>query len=207
MLQVIHPLTIEQIGYADIPLRLKNVKNPKGNGTIIYPSRSSRSPTPAGSTPELSPGLSPTPGPGDDEDITRAEFMKTNGYHGEEQRRHSPTAITAKDNITVINIQSNGRSKPQAFLCQIAERLQRYDVMIHLICSSKQSISLAISMEDSDNEKEAVDRAVRELEEIGWVTTAKHMSIISVVGHKLRNVVGVDGKFIYSLLNAGVLYG
>ena len=128
--------------------------------------------------------------------------MKTNGYHGEEQIRHTPTAITAKDNITVINVQSNGRSKPQAFFGQIAERIQRHDVMIHLICSSKQSISLAVSTEGSDEEKDAIQRAVRELEEIGWVTTAKHMSIVSVVGHKLRNVVGVDGEFISGFLDA-----
>lgn len=119
--------------------------------------------------------------------------MATNGYHGEEQRRTNPTAVTTKDAITVINVQSNGRSKPQKFLGQLADRVARYDdVTIHLISSSKQSISLAVSMEGQNSD--GIERAVADLEEIGWVTVAERMAIVSVVGHKLRNVVGVDGE-------------
>ncbi|KAG2227802.1 hypothetical protein INT45_002040 [Circinella minor] len=35
--EVIHPFTMEQVIRAEIPIRIKNVKNPAGSGTIIYP--------------------------------------------------------------------------------------------------------------------------------------------------------------------------
>lgn len=35
--EVIHPFTMEQVINAKIPIRIKNVENPKGNGTVIYP--------------------------------------------------------------------------------------------------------------------------------------------------------------------------
>lgn len=120
--------------------------------------------------------------------------MASHGYHGEDQQRRTPTAVTTKDAITVLNIHSNGRTKPQAFLGQIAERIGRHEVTIHIISSSKQSISLAVSPDGSDVDRDSIGRAVADLKEIGDVTVMKHMSIVSVVGHKLRNVVGVDGK-------------
>lgn len=35
--EVIHPFTMEQVIKAAIPIRIKNVENPAGSGTIIYP--------------------------------------------------------------------------------------------------------------------------------------------------------------------------
>ncbi|KAI7857416.1 Aspartate/glutamate/uridylate kinase [Circinella umbellata] len=35
--EVIHPFTMEQVIRAEIPIRIKNVENPAGSGTIIYP--------------------------------------------------------------------------------------------------------------------------------------------------------------------------
>lgn len=35
--EVIHPFTMEQVIRAKIPIRIKNVENPKGSGTVIYP--------------------------------------------------------------------------------------------------------------------------------------------------------------------------
>ncbi|KAI9602308.1 hypothetical protein H4Q26_001595 [Puccinia striiformis f. sp. tritici PST-130] len=38
--EVIHPFTMEQVIRASIPIRIKNVINPDGKGTVIYPNRS-----------------------------------------------------------------------------------------------------------------------------------------------------------------------
>ena len=35
--EVIHPFTMEQVIRAEIPIRIKNVENPTGSGTVIYP--------------------------------------------------------------------------------------------------------------------------------------------------------------------------
>ncbi|GME94331.1 unnamed protein product [Ambrosiozyma monospora] len=39
--EVIHPFTMEQVIKAKIPIRIKNVENPNGEGTIIYPENTS----------------------------------------------------------------------------------------------------------------------------------------------------------------------
>ena len=199
--EVIHPLTIEQLGGANIPLRLKNVKNPEGHGTIIFPSRSA-TPTPSpGSSPSSSPNLSPTRS---DTDMKRSVFMASNGYYGEDQRRRTPTAVTAEDSITIINVQSNGKTKPRGFIGKVAACLDRREVIVHLMCSSNQSLSFAVSYDGPDTEEDGIQRAVSDLEEVGQVTVTKHMSIISVVGHKLRNVVGVDGQIFSALATAQI---
>lgn len=120
--------------------------------------------------------------------------MARNGYHGDEQRRYSPTAVTAKDSIAVINVLSNGSSRPRAFLMQVATRLDRCALVVHLMCSSNQSLSFAVSYEGTETQDVGITQAVAELSELGVVTVARNMSIITVVGHKLRNLVGVDGE-------------
>jgi aspartate kinase len=37
MAEVIHPFTVEQVIRAGIPIRIKNIMNPRGAGTIILP--------------------------------------------------------------------------------------------------------------------------------------------------------------------------
>lgn len=199
--EVIHPLTIEQISNASISLRLKNVKNPLGAGTIIYPSSSSPGASPAPSSQHLPLSAAELTLHGRESANAKSVFMASNGYYGSTQYRRSPTAVTIKEAITVFNIRSNGRAKPQMFLAQIAERLARHDLTIDLISSSQQMISLAAS---SSNDGTGIDEAAVELEEIGVVSLARHMSIVSVVGHKMRNMVGVAGEIFSSLASARI---
>ncbi|KAF2809993.1 aspartate kinase [Mytilinidion resinicola] len=174
--EVIHPLTIEQICNAQIPLRLKNVKHPERPGTIVFPSLGS---------PATSPKSTP-------------------GNSSPSQYRRTPTAVTAKDSITVFNIRSNGRARPQEFLGQIAQRLGRHDYTIDLISSSQQMLSLAVSSDGSSKSNGNIEETVAELSEIGIVTVARHMSIVSVVGHKMKNMVGISGEVFSALASARV---
>jgi aspartate kinase len=203
--EVIHPTTIDIIKTASLPLRLKNVKNPDGAGTIIYPSKSSprsSSKSSRSSPRSLSPGGSSSPS---DEDIEtpRSNFMTANGYHGEGRERRVPTALTTKDSISVINIQSNGTSDSQHFLGQTAAVLGRYDIAIDLISSSTNSLSLAVSTTNITME-DAIQEAVAELQEFGHASVVRHLSIVSVVGHKMRNMVGVAGEIFSTLAAARV---
>lgn len=89
--EVIHPLTIEQIDDAGIPLRLKNVANPQGSGTIIYPSTSEVCPhEPSGLLP--SQGLTESNLYSSND---KPSFMIANGYFGPGQYRRKPTAVTS----------------------------------------------------------------------------------------------------------------
>lgn len=188
--EVIHPLTMEQIRSANIPLRLKNVKNPSGCGTIIYPSQTygQMALTPPESrrgTPEPNSGVATEP-------VSNvSSFMSANGYYGVSHHRRAPTALTTKDSIVLLNIQSNRRTKCHGFLAQVFHSLDKQNVVVDLITSSEQNVSLALSELESE---EKLQRLVVELEGFGKVNILRDMSIISVIGHKMRNMVGINGE-------------
>jgi len=191
--EVIHPLTMALLSQEDVSLRLKNVKNPDGAGTIIYSTRKS-----ASSSPTRSPSSS------EELDMQRSVFMASHGYHGRDQAKRLPTALTAKEGITLVNITSNGKLPPQAFLGQIIGTLGRHQLALDLTSSSHQSLSLALSSAGSTNVGDAVCEALPDLEEFGAVGVVPKMSIISVVGHKMRNMVGVAGEIFSALAGARI---
>jgi aspartate kinase len=168
--------------------------NPHGSGTIIYPSTSASS-SPGSISPSLDSSIA---------DLTeinkKSAFMTANGYYGDTNYRRTPTAVTVKDGITVLNIKSNGTSRPQTFLARVGDILERHDITIDLISSSQQMLSLAVCPSKGDKLKEATV----ELEDLGTVTVARHMSIVSVVGHKMRNMVGISGEVFSALASARV---
>jgi aspartate kinase len=113
---------MEQIRTANIPLRLKNVKNPEGKGTIIYPSQS------GSSSPKSLPMAS-----GFIPNSTIMSFMSANGYYGNSQSRRAPTAITSKENIVLINVQSNREKKSHGFLAQVFRKLDEECAVADLV--------------------------------------------------------------------------
>ncbi|KAI1212475.1 aspartate kinase [Annulohypoxylon truncatum] len=189
--EVIHPLTMDQIRDAGIPLRLKNVFKPLGHGTIIYPSTISPGPTsPASSLSEDSNNSSPRMTP------PLSSFMLKNGYHGAEQERRKPTAVTVKDDILLINVVCNRNTKSQGFLTQVFDRLERNKIPADLVATSERHVSLAVQ---APSDASALLRLKEELERFGQVGISPNMSIVTVVGHKMRNMVGVSNEILSSL--------
>jgi hypothetical protein len=121
--EVIHPFTMEQVIRAKIPIRIKNVENPKGSGTIIYP-QPDRNETGAAGTPV----------------VAGAKFES-----------RLPTAITVKDQIVVINIHSNRKTISHGFLARIFGTLDRAGVVVDLISTSE--VHLSMAMQDFDSKK------------------------------------------------------
>lgn len=154
--------------------------NPQGSGTIVYPSRS----------------LPSTPNPSKI-DIS----LQQNGYYGNAtaKYRRTPTALTNKS-TTIINIRSHGTSSPQAFLTSVGHVLQDYDIDIDLLSSSQQTLSLAVNT----RRLTSLDDAVMALEKFGIVQVTKGMAIISVVGHRMRNMVGVAAEIFAALASASI---
>ncbi|KAI9815783.1 MAG: hypothetical protein M1827_002179 [Pycnora praestabilis] len=183
--EVIHPLTMEHMQSANIPIRLKNVSNPAGSGTIIYPSVSP-SPSPQASTPTLQPVVGGNSGVM----TPTSTFMISNGYYGESQGRRVPTAITAKHSIVVINVLSNHNIQSHGFLARLFTIMDQHNIVVDLITTSKKFISLAVGQAV---DPKAFKRATEEIGHFGTVSITEDMSIISVVGHKMRNMVGVAG--------------
>ncbi|KAI0180001.1 aspartate kinase [Hypoxylon sp. FL1284] len=193
--EVIHPLTMDQISDACIPLRLKNVFKPSGNGTIIYPSASKSAPlSPASPSSGSSEGSSR-------ETIPVSSFMLTNGYHGTQQERRKPTAVTVKDDILLINVVCNRNTKSQGFLTQVFDRLERNKIPVDLVATSERHVSLAVQ---SPGDPSTLLKLKEELERFGQVAVTTHMSIVTVVGHKMRNMTGVCNETLSALASAQI---
>jgi aspartate kinase len=118
--EVIHPFTMEQVIRAKIPIRIKNVENPTGEGTIIYPAQSE----------DMEEGASGSSAPGvGNRDVN--EVVKII------DSIKMPTAVTIKDEIIVINIHSNRKTISHGFLARIFGTLDKTGVVVDLISTSE----------------------------------------------------------------------
>jgi aspartate kinase len=61
-------------------------------------------------------------------------------------------------------------------------------------------LSLALYAPDLN----ALSRATRTLEQLGDVSHMDNMSIVSIIGHRMRNVVGIGAEIFSALANARV---
>ncbi|KAJ0302680.1 hypothetical protein Brms1b_011955 [Colletotrichum noveboracense] len=179
---------------ANIPLRLKNVFNPTGAGTIIYPSR----------TP--SPPLTP-PTPTDEKvdvkvPLPSIDFMLGNGYHGDQKERRRPTAVTVKDSILLVNVVCNRNTKSQGFLYGVFDRLEEAGIKTDLVTTSERNVSLAFQHSEEGSCQH--QRLRVELEKFGKVVITENMSIVTVIGHKMRNMVGISAEIMSALAAAKI---
>ena len=153
--EVIHPLTMSQIRRGGIPMRIKNVLNHTGEGTIILPSEA---------LPEESLAA-----PSD-----TSAFMIANGYHGngEEQGRRRPTAVTSKVHIAVLNLEPHRNSKSSGFLRTMFEQLEHHGISVDLVTVSEKNVSIAV---DSSKHRDAIHEFAVEMEEAGKVKQCRHV--------------------------------
>lgn len=183
--EVIHPLTMDQIREANVSLRLKNVFKPHNEGTLIDPRSTSSSLEIVQAKKVISP-----PGVLLKNDFTVGRF---------ERRR--PTAVTVKDDILLVNVICNRNTKSGGLLIQVFERLERNNIPVDLIATSERNVSFAVH---SPGNSSAVLRLKEELRSFGQVAIAKNMSIVTIVGHKMRSQIGVANETLSALAAANV---
>lgn len=189
--EVIHPFTMEQVIRARIPIMIKNVLNPRGEGTMIYPDSAS----------ELE-----TNSPGHDPKLfrTRSASVLT-----DRKRPKRPTAVTLKHKILVINVHSNRRSLSHGFFASIFSVLDKWQLSVDLISTSEVHVSMALHSEaplyncgDGDD-YQIIDRdlrgAIEELQVYGTVDIIPEMVILSLVGKQMKNMMGIAGKMFSTL--------
>jgi aspartate kinase len=179
--EVVHPFSMEQVIRKKIPIRIKNVENPTGGGTVIHPD------------PEHIANLS---GDGDEWDnslllhspptdeaaeaaltppASRSPIAKraAAAAAAAKSRPKLPTAVTIKDRIVVLNIHSNRKSVSHGFLAGIFSTLDRFGVVVDLISTSEVHVSMAIEgsgLGDSGGvDKRLLERLLKELRKIGSV--------------------------------------
>ncbi|PBP23903.1 aspartate kinase [Diplocarpon rosae] len=171
--EVIHHLTMDQVMHATPPIqiRIKNVKNPRGNGTIVLPDVKLSSNRLLHSRNASTVSLRVTP--------------------------KRPTAVTIKDKISVINVHSNKRSISHGFFAKVFRILDERQLSVDLISTSEVHVSMAIhSANISDDD---LEKAKEELEECGEVSILHKMAILSLLGAEMKNMIGVAGKMFSTL--------
>lgn len=181
--EVIHPFTMEQAIKKLVPIRIKNVENPTGCGTVVFP--------------EHQTGLGLT------EDIARDPFV--DGHVGgavvERGGRKMPTAVTIKDNIMVVNVHSNRKTISHGFFARIFGTLNRYGVVVDLISTSEVHVSMAMTAEIGPRRQEQLRE---ELEQVGTVSVIRDVAILSLVGKEMRHMVGVAGRMFSTLAEGNI---
>lgn len=185
--EVIHPFTMEQVIRAKIPIRIKNVMNPRGDGTVIFPD----------STAELERTT-----PGHDPRLFRTRSPSFR------QKPKRPTAVTIKHKILVINVHSNKRSLSHGFFAGIFSVLDRWRLSIDLISTSEVHVSMALHSEvpllnGGRDEYQVIDDdlkgALNDLQGYGTVDIIPEMAILSLVGKQMKNMIGVAGRMFTTL--------
>ncbi|KAJ3863987.1 Aspartate/glutamate/uridylate kinase [Lentinula novae-zelandiae] len=201
--EVVHPFTMEQAIRCKIPIRIKNVENPTGGGTLIFPDSEHDSDLLEVSQ-ELDANKSGIPEPTSHSQLHEmaqqaAHRHAHNGalYH----HKKFPTAVTIKERIVVINVNSNRKSVSHGFLAGIFGTLDRFGVVVDLISTSEVHVSMAI--EDALAQK-LLDRLIMELKKSGSVSVHRHMAILSLVGREMRHLVGIAGRMFTTLGNGNV---
>lgn len=95
--------------------------------------------------------------------------------------------MTIKENIVVLNVNSNRKSVSHGFLAGIFGVLDKFGVVVDLISTSEVHVSMAIEQGDEKNDLEKV---VRELKKYGGV------SAVSLISYLFR-LLPLDG-FIHT---------
>lgn len=171
--EVIHPFTMEQVIKAKIPIRIKNVEKPSGKGTVIYPDNIGRR------------GEETPPHPPAAYETLPNSYIQTH-------KKRSATAITAKQNIVVINVHSNKKTLSHGFLAHIFITLDKFRLVVDLISTSEVHVSMAMQL--LNEEEHQFKEALKELRKIGTVDVTRDMTIVSLVGKQMVNFIGIAGN-------------
>ncbi len=180
--EVIHPFTMEQVINARIPIRIKNVMNPKGDGTVIYPDN-------LGKKGEATPPHPPS----------SLHTLSDNFIRSQEMKK-TPTAVTIKHDIVVLNIHSNKKYLSHNFLANVFSILDKWKLVVDLISTSEVHVSMALhqsnDIEYKNNLKEAIDNLKKQC---GTIDVTKNCAIVSLVGKQMRSLIGIAGQMFSTL--------
>lgn len=170
--EVIHPFTMEQVINARIPIRIKNVMNPNGEGTIIYPDN-------IGKKGEETP-----PHPPVSLDTLPIEYFN-------KQKLKIPTAVTAKSDIAVVNIHSNKKTLSHGFFANVFGILDKHRTVVDLISTSEVHVSMAVNY--VKERRKSFLMVIEDLKKFGVVDVTYDLSIVSLVGIHMKQLIGIAG--------------
>ncbi|KAI9295377.1 aspartate kinase [Neoconidiobolus thromboides FSU 785] len=106
------------------------------------------------------------------------------------------TAVCVKEEVVVLNVQSNRKSRSFDFLKKVFKILNDYQLIADLVSTSEVNLSMALSKPD----EERLTKAVDDLNQVGFVQVLKDLVIISLIGEMISqgsseiNISGVISK-------------
>lgn len=187
--EVIHYAAMRLAMRAMIPIRIKNVLNPQAAGTLVRDGLKSK---------ESLPMLPPLD-----------NVVKSLGLPHSDADTPTPIAITSKDNILLMNIRSADRLKAHSFFAGVFAVFDKWNLSIDLICTSEVQASLALHSEEGINTNEEEDDsehaskdfrgAVAQLKEYGNVELLPNRTIVSLVGKRVNQAMGIAGQMFSTL--------
>jgi aspartate kinase len=119
--------------------------------------------------------------------------------------RKLPTAVTIKEDIWILNVHSNRKTISHGFFAKIFSTLDKYGVIVDLISTSEVHVSMALHSSQSGLMRtKTLDKLKTELGHLGQVSILKDMTILSLVGTQMRNMIGVSGKMFTTLAEGNI---
>eukprot|EP00128_Syssomonas_multiformis_P014577 Colp12_sorted_trinity150504_noHs@9472 len=113
-------------------------------------------------------------------------------------QKRGPVAVTAKRDVTVVNLHSNRKLLSHGFFAKVFSILDKHGLSVDMIATSEVDISLTLA------KTKRLPEAVNELATLGEVSVLPNMAILSVVGHRMKHTVGLAGAIFTALAGKGV---
>ena len=190
--EIIHFVAMGQAMRARVPIRVKNVMNPRGAGTLVRPNDSLGDPG----------NINKCIGKPFDRRQEASSILKAQGMK-------APTAMTSKHKVVVVNVFSEERSFRPSFFANVIGILHQWQLSIDLVCTSQVQMSMAIQSEvpmmaaEGDEDFDVVSPdllgAIEHLRQVGSVKVIPNMAIISMVGQEMKHSSGTAGR-IFTVL-------
>ncbi len=152
--KVLHPATMIPAIEDDIPVRVKNTKEPEHGGTVIQKE-----------------------GNGDGGVVKSIAVMK---------------------GVVLITITTERMFGVHGFMSKVFDVFNRHGVDIHMIATSE--VTISVTTPNGEN----AERAAEEIKKFAEVSVERDLSLISVVGEKMKGTAGTAGRVTKAMADSQV---
>ncbi len=114
-------------------------------------------------------------------------------FHEQLRPERTAVAVTAKSDITVVNIYSNRMLNSPGFMAKVFEIFKKHRIVIDLVSTSEVNISCTVDRRNGLSEMQ------EDLSKLGKVSIIPQRAILSLVGENMKHVPGVAGRMFSAL--------
>ncbi len=108
-------------------------------------------------------------------------------------------SISYKKGVTILRVQTARMLMAYGFMAKISDLFAKHKVSIDLIATSEVSVSMSV-----DEDPAQLKALIKDLAEVGEVSTQSQQSIISIVGTEMQNGLTIHGRLFDALDRAKI---